>query len=134
MTKDMTSGSPLRLILAFAVPLMLGSLFQQFYSMADTIIVGRFVGVEALAAVGRKNSGLMPWAVRWSTPRNSVITNSSSVPPPTPQAEMMLAPRPHKKGSSHSVTAGISPPRKRGRRRTATSKRWWTPGHIAFPR
>ena len=52
MTKDMTQGSPLRLILAFAVPLMLGSLFQQFYNLADTIIVGRFVGVDALAAVG----------------------------------------------------------------------------------
>ncbi len=52
MTKDMTSGRPLRLILLFAVPLMLGSLFQQFYNMADTIIVGRFVGVETLAAVG----------------------------------------------------------------------------------
>lgn len=52
MTKDMTQGSPLRLILGFAVPLMLGSLFQQFYNLADTIIVGRFVGVEALAAVG----------------------------------------------------------------------------------
>ena len=47
MTKDMTQGSPLKLILAFAVPLMLGSLFQQFYNLADTIIVGRFVGVEA---------------------------------------------------------------------------------------
>ena len=52
MTKDMTQGSPLKLILAFAVPLMLGSLFQQFYNLAATIIVGRFVGVEALAAVG----------------------------------------------------------------------------------
>ena len=52
MTKDMTQGSPLKLLLAFAVPLMLGSLFQQFYNLADTIIVGRFVGVEALAAVG----------------------------------------------------------------------------------
>ena len=52
MTKDMTQASPLKLILAFAVPLMLGSLFQQFYNLADTIIVGRFVGVEALAAVG----------------------------------------------------------------------------------
>ena len=51
MTKDMTEGRPLGLILLFAVPLMLGSLFQQFYNMADTIIVGRFVGVEALAAV-----------------------------------------------------------------------------------
>ena len=40
MTKDMTQGSPLKLLLAFAVPLMLGSLFQQFYNLADTIIVG----------------------------------------------------------------------------------------------
>ncbi len=56
MTKDMTQGSPLKLILAFAVPLMLGSLFQQFYNLADTIIVGRFVGVEALAAVGSVGS------------------------------------------------------------------------------
>ena len=56
MTKDMTQGSPLKLILAFAVPLMLGSLFQQFYNLADTIIVGRFVGVEALAAVGSGHS------------------------------------------------------------------------------
>ena len=39
MTKDMTQGSPLKLILAFAVPLMLGSLFQQFYNLADSIIV-----------------------------------------------------------------------------------------------
>ena len=52
MTKDMTQGQPLRLILLFAVPMMLGSLFQQFYNLADTIIVGRFVGVDALAAVG----------------------------------------------------------------------------------
>jgi putative MATE family efflux protein len=56
MTRDMTTGSPLRLILAFSLPLMLGSLFQQFYNMADTIIVGRFVSVEALAAVGSTGS------------------------------------------------------------------------------
>ncbi len=56
MKKDMTTGSPLRLIVGFAVPLMLGSLFQQFYSLADTIIVGRFLGVEALAAVGSTGS------------------------------------------------------------------------------
>ena len=38
MTKDMTQGRPLQLILLFSVPMMLGSLFQQFYNMADTII------------------------------------------------------------------------------------------------
>ena len=56
MTKDLTSGSPLKVILWFALPLVLGNLFQQFYSLADTIIVGRFVGVNALAAVGSTSS------------------------------------------------------------------------------
>ena len=50
--KDMTEGSPLKLILEFAVPMFLGLLFQQFYSMADTIIVGKYLGVTALAAIG----------------------------------------------------------------------------------
>lgn len=50
--KNMTSGSPGKLIIAFAIPLMLGNVFQQFYVMADTMIVGQVVGVEALAAVG----------------------------------------------------------------------------------
>lgn len=56
MTKDLTSGNPLKVILFFTLPLMLGNLFQQFYSLADTIIVGRFVGVDALAAVGSTGS------------------------------------------------------------------------------
>ena len=55
-SKDMTQGSPIKLILAFFVPLMFGMLFQQFYSMMDTIIVGKFLGVEALAAVGSTGS------------------------------------------------------------------------------
>lgn len=52
MEKDMTKGSPMRLILGFAVPLLFGLLFQQLYSMVDTIIVGHYLGVDALAAVG----------------------------------------------------------------------------------
>ena len=56
MEKDMTKGSPMRLILGFAVPLLFGLLFQQFYSMVDTIIVGHYLGVEALAAVGATGS------------------------------------------------------------------------------
>ena len=48
----MTSGSPGKLILTFAVPLMLGNIFQQFYTMVDTMVVGQVVGVEALAALG----------------------------------------------------------------------------------
>lgn len=55
-SKDMTQGSPLKLIVAFFIPLMLGMLFQQFYSMMDTIIVGKFLGVQALAAVGSTGS------------------------------------------------------------------------------
>lgn len=54
--KDMTSGAPLKLILGFAVPMLLGLLFQQFYSMVDTIIVGKYLGVTALAAVGSTSS------------------------------------------------------------------------------
>ena len=56
MEKDMTKGSPMRLILGFAVPLLFGLLFQQFYSMVDTIIVGHYLGVGALAAVGATGS------------------------------------------------------------------------------
>lgn len=52
MTKDMTVGNPIKLILMFSIPLLIGNIFQQFYSMVDTIIVGQFVGYEALAAVG----------------------------------------------------------------------------------
>lgn len=52
MTKNMTSGTPAILLLLFAVPLIIGNIFQQFYSMADTMIVGRTLGVQALAAVG----------------------------------------------------------------------------------
>ena len=50
--KNMTSGSPGKLILTFAIPLMLGNIFQQFYTMVDTMVVGQVVGVEALAALG----------------------------------------------------------------------------------
>ena len=56
MTKDLTSGSPLKVILLFSLPLVLGNLFQQFYALADTIIVGRFCGVSALASVGATGS------------------------------------------------------------------------------
>ena len=54
--KDLTSGSPFRLILGFAVPLLFGMLFQQFYNMVDTIIVGRALGSGALASVGSTGS------------------------------------------------------------------------------
>ena len=52
MVKSMTSGSPAKLIFLFTIPLLIGNLFQQLYNMADTFIVGRILGVNALAAVG----------------------------------------------------------------------------------
>ena len=52
ITRDMTSGSPLKTILKFSIPMLIGNIFQQFYNMVDSIIVGRFVGSDALAAVG----------------------------------------------------------------------------------
>ena len=55
-TKNMTEGSPMKLILGFAIPMLLGMLFQQVYNFVDTIIVGRYLGVGALAAVGSTGS------------------------------------------------------------------------------
>ena len=52
MEKDMTVGNPTKMILNFTIPLFIGNVFQQLYNMADTIIVGKFVGANALAAVG----------------------------------------------------------------------------------
>ena len=56
MTNDMTKGNPLKIFIFFSIPLLIGNIFQQLYSMVDTIIVGRFVGVNALAAVGSTGS------------------------------------------------------------------------------
>jgi len=55
-TRDMTVGRPLPLILGFALPLIFGNMFQQLYSMVDAIIVGKFLGVNSLAAVGSVGS------------------------------------------------------------------------------
>ena len=56
MELDMTKGSPSKLITKFIIPIIIGNIFQQLYSMVDTIIVGRFIGVDALAAVGATGS------------------------------------------------------------------------------
>lgn len=68
-TKNMTSGSPGRLIMLFALPLMFGSIFQQFYTLVDTMIVGRLIGVSALAALG--SAEWLIWLV------NSTVTGMS---------------------------------------------------------
>ena len=52
----MTVGSPTKLLLGFAIPMLLGTLFQQLYSMVDTIVVGQWIGTEALAGVGSTGS------------------------------------------------------------------------------
>ena len=54
--KDLTVGNPMKLILGFAIPMLLGLLFQQFYSMVDAIVVGKWIGVGALASVGSTSS------------------------------------------------------------------------------
>ena len=56
MTKNMTSGSPMKHILNFSGPLFLGMLFQQFYNLVDSVIVGQLLGPDALAAVGSTGS------------------------------------------------------------------------------
>ncbi|MFU0799352.1 MAG: MATE family efflux transporter [Xylanivirga thermophila] len=61
MVKDMTSGNPTRLLLSFAIPMLIGNIFQQLYSMVDSIVIGQGIGVEALAAVGATFS--LDWAI-----------------------------------------------------------------------
>lgn len=56
MVKDMTKGEPVRLLLGFAVPLMIANVFQQLYSVVDAVVLGRGVGVQALAAAGSTGS------------------------------------------------------------------------------
>ena len=76
MRNDLTAGKPGKLILQFTLPLLVGNLFQQFYSMADTIIVGRTIDVYALAAVGATGaiSFLILGFVQGVTSGFSVIT------------------------------------------------------------
>lgn len=63
MTRDMTTGSPLRHIIFFAIPVLMGNLFQQFYNVADTLIVGRTLGLNQLAGVG--STGSLSFLVIW---------------------------------------------------------------------
>ena len=63
-TSDMTVGSPVKLIIRFMVPMCLGNIFQQFYNIADSIVAGQFIGVDALAAIGSTGS-LMFFVTGW---------------------------------------------------------------------
>ena len=53
---NLTEGSPFSLLIAFSIPMILGNLFQQLYNFVDTMIVGHFLGVDALAGVGATGS------------------------------------------------------------------------------
>lgn len=55
-TMNMTEGSPTKLLIVFAIPMMIGNIFQQLYNLVDSIVVGRLVGAQALAAIGATNS------------------------------------------------------------------------------
>lgn len=63
-TNDMTVGSPARLILQFMIPVCLGNIFQQLYNIADSIVAGQFLGVNALAAIG-STGALMFFVTGW---------------------------------------------------------------------
>ena len=54
--KDMTKGNPTQLLLSFTLPMIVGNIFQQLYNLVDSMIVGKFVGADALAAVGATGS------------------------------------------------------------------------------
>ncbi len=56
LTKDLTTGSPTKLIIGFSIPMLFGYLFQQLYNLVDTVIVGKFLGVDDLAAIGSTGS------------------------------------------------------------------------------
>ena len=62
-TKDMTTGEPAKLLFGFSLPLMLGNVFQQFYTIVDTIIVGQGVGMQALASIGAAD--WLNWLFLW---------------------------------------------------------------------
>ena len=73
---DMTTGSPLKLIILFGLPILFGSIFQQLYNMVDSIVVGRYVGANALAAVGATGniSGLLISAATGLTTGASIVS------------------------------------------------------------
>ena len=71
---DMTVGSPTKLLVLFAIPMLIGSIFQLMYSMVDTIVLGRFVSAEALASVGATGS-TVGMIIMWG----NAVTNGISI-------------------------------------------------------
>uniref|UniRef100_UPI0028058CB2 MATE family efflux transporter n=1 Tax=uncultured Fusobacterium sp. TaxID=159267 RepID=UPI0028058CB2 len=52
MIKNMTEGSPVKILLSFSMPMLFSMMFQQFYNIVDSVVAGKFIGVDALAAIG----------------------------------------------------------------------------------
>ena len=71
MQKQLTTGPVMPTMLQFAVPMILGDLLQQCYNIADTLIVGRFIGTGALAAVGSAFTLMTCWVLPWAAARCS---------------------------------------------------------------
>ena len=73
LQKDMTTGSPGKIIFEFTLPVFIGNVFQQFYNMVDTIIVGHFLGTNALASVGGSAAQIITQVLwrQWEAPERS---------------------------------------------------------------
>ena len=90
MLKNMTDGAPLKLIIPFTVPLLIGNVFQQLYNIVDTWVVGRFLGADALAANildgktafvnGVKVTGSMPDNGNATATMDGLTTTSVTIP------------------------------------------------------
>ena len=68
---DLTTGNEMRAIVVFALPLIAGNLFQQLYNLMDTMIVGKFIGADALAAVGSSYMTMNFLVLRLKTERKA---------------------------------------------------------------
>ena len=68
--KDMTQGRPAGLLLSFMLPMVVGNVFQQMYNLVDSMIVGKYVGADALAAVGATSSLNFLFFSLWQRNRN----------------------------------------------------------------
>lgn len=79
MMKDMTTGNPTKLIFLFAMPMLIGNLFQQFYTMIDAVIVGKFVSVDALVSCWSDKFGQFfydffdYWTYEWDFCRSCAV-------------------------------------------------------------
>ena len=74
---NMTEGNPVKLLMTFALPMLVGNVFQQLYNLVDSVIVGRFVGAQALAAVGASGSvTFMFFALLWGISGGAGVVTS----------------------------------------------------------